>query len=78
MKLFHNLEKKSLIEKQENFDGLIIKKRRGAPKKPNMVAKKIKIDKILYKQVSDTCKSQGMTISSFLSIALRKELSTKS
>lgn len=74
MNLFHNIEKRTSIKKQENLKGEIVLKRRGAPRKPNMIAKKIKVDSILYSQVRDRCKQEGTTISSFLSVAIREEL----
>lgn len=74
MNLFHKIEEKAKISKQEYFEGEIVKKRRGAPRKPNMVAKKLKVDRILYQQIRDHCKARGITISSFCSIVFRKEL----
>ena len=74
MNIFYGIEKKAKIAKQEEKNGVIIKKQRGAPRKPHMVEKKIKVDKILYQQVRDHCNRKGITISSFLALVLRKEL----
>ena len=74
MDIFDNIEKKIVIKSQNKKGDEIITARRGAPKKPNMVAKKLKVDKYLYKQISDYCQEKGITISSFYAQAARATL----
>lgn len=66
--------KKSSIKKQQVVDGQVVRKKRGRPKRPNMVKKLIKVDRVLYDRLSACAKSEHTTIASLLSQGIRKVL----
>ena len=65
---------KSSIKKQQIVDGHVVRKKRGRPRRPNMVKKLIKVDRVLYDRLSACAKSEHTTIASLLSQGIRKVL----
>ena len=62
---------------QQKSNGVIQKKKKGRSRKPNMVKKLIKIDKVLYEQIKKNVDQEaGSTIAAFLDRAARRELNS--
>ena len=72
---FANVDKKkSKIKLQQIEKGQVKLKKKGRPRRPNMVKKLIKIDQVLYAQVIKLAESENTTIAAILARALKKEL----
>ncbi len=75
---FSNVDKnKAAIKSQQKTPTGVGLKKRGRPKRPNMVRKLIKVDEVLYAQVAELAATEHTTIASIISRALKKELSEK-
>ena len=68
-------QKKSTIKKQQKLGTQIITKKRGRPPRPNMVKKLVKVDQVLYKQISDKANKEHTSIAAVLTRAMQHELS---
>ena len=62
------------IANQEKRENKIVAKTSGRPRRPNMVKKLIKVDKVLYAQIGKLAASENTTIASIIARALKKEL----
>ena len=72
---FQNVDAEvSTIKSQQLTSNGIDVKGKGRPKKPNMVKKLIKVDKVLYAQIGQLADREHTTIAAIISRALKKEL----
>ena len=67
--------KKAIIKAQQREKDNVMIKRRGRPRRPNMVKKLIKVDEVLYAQVGKLAEEEHTTIASIIARSLKKELS---
>ena len=73
---FENLDKNPLVKipLQEKKGGNVSRKKRGRPQRPNMVKKTIKVDVVLYQQISQKAEEENTTIAALLARAMKREL----
>lgn len=73
--IFSNIDtKKNTIKLQQDSDEVIEVKKRGRPARPNMVKKLIKVDRVLYQQISELAQKKSTSIAYLLSLGMRKVL----
>lgn len=73
--MFDNIHGKVNIPNQEKSkDSIIIAKKAGRPKDPNMEQVQIKIDKAFHAEVKNYAKKFGVSKSSLITIALKSYL----
>lgn len=73
--IFSNIDTaKNKIKLQQDEGKTIEVKKRGRPRRPNMVKKLIKVDKVLYQQLTKLANEQNTSIAHLISVGIRKVL----
>lgn len=73
--MFDNIEKKvKIAPTQTNTDGEVAKKSHGRPRLPEMATYQVRLGIVLQQKAKDFCKEAGVSISSFIGLAIEEKL----